>query len=103
MRLTIKLICFYAVADFNFPIWTIPFHSFPTLNLFLFYAIRLYTFKNRYAMEEIESQLKLNVEWKGAPQPIISMKCAATVCADELESSVNPAVFPYFEDAAKNQ
>lgn len=53
-------------------------------------------------MEEIESQLKLKVEWKGAPQPIVSMKCAATVCADELESSVNPAVFSYFEDAARN-
>ena len=53
-------------------------------------------------MEEIENQLKLNVEWRGAPQPIVSMKCAATVCADELESSVNPAVLSYFEDAAKS-
>lgn len=53
-------------------------------------------------MEEIENQLKLNVEWKGAPQPIISMQCAATLCAEELENSINPAVFSYFENAAKN-
>jgi hypothetical protein len=62
---------------------------------------RLYTFKNRYAMEEIQNELKLLLQWRGAPQPAETIKSAASLCAEELQTGVDPSVYSYFVDAAK--
>ena len=61
---------------------------------------RLYSYKNRYAMEEIHHELKLDLQWRGAPQPAETIKCAASVCEEEIQS-VDPAVFSYFKSAAQ--
>ena len=61
---------------------------------------RLYSYKNRYAMEEIHHELKLDLQWRGAPQPAETIKRAASVCEEEIQS-VDPAVFSYFKSAAQ--
>ena len=50
-------------------------------------------------MEEIHQELKLDLHWKGAPQPAETIKCAANACEEEIKA-VDPAVFSYFQDAA---
>lgn len=51
-------------------------------------------------MEEIHHELKLDLQWRGAPQPAETIKCAANVCEEEIQS-VDPAVFSYFKSAAQ--
>ena len=50
-------------------------------------------------MEEIHQELKLDLHWKGAPQPAETLKCAASACEEEIKA-VDPAVFSYFKNAA---
>ena len=50
-------------------------------------------------MEEIHHELKLDLHWRGAPQPAETIKCAATVCEEEIQA-VDPAVYSYFKSAA---
>ena len=50
-------------------------------------------------MEEIHHELKLDLHWKGAPQPAETIKCAASACEEEIKA-VDPAVFSYFKNAA---
>lgn len=52
-------------------------------------------------MEEIQNELKLELQWRGAPQPTETIKSAASLCAEELQTGVDPSVYSYFLEAAK--